>query len=276
MNVLYKYCDQLGIVKILGTLELKLPFISEVNDPLECSPSLFCPDDKTAIEARLKSAFARENNPVPTDFKKKLDELFESGEIQKRLIEGQRETHKDWNKHKICLLSVSETEKETVMWAHYSEKHMGAAIGIDFNNLFHAFGVQMNRVTYSEERPRINVLEEPEVDVPSDAYFKVMMTKSVSWEYEEENRTIFGVDAGNYSLNELQKQGLASLKDFKGKKTWFLRLNPKSIRKIIVGLYADDGLKTTIKKLIDRPELQHVQLFQVKESKTYKFDLDPI
>ena len=26
MNVLYKYCDQLGIVKILGSLELKLPY----------------------------------------------------------------------------------------------------------------------------------------------------------------------------------------------------------------------------------------------------------
>jgi hypothetical protein len=46
MNILYKYCDQLGIVKILGALELKLPYISEVNDPLECLPIFYSPDGK--------------------------------------------------------------------------------------------------------------------------------------------------------------------------------------------------------------------------------------
>jgi hypothetical protein len=42
MNVLYKYCDQKGIVKILESLELKLPYISQVNDPLECLPLFRC------------------------------------------------------------------------------------------------------------------------------------------------------------------------------------------------------------------------------------------
>lgn len=38
MSVLYKYCDQLGAVKILGSLELKMPNVIDVNDPLECRP----------------------------------------------------------------------------------------------------------------------------------------------------------------------------------------------------------------------------------------------
>ena len=59
MNILYKYCDQLGIVKILESLELKLPYISEVNDPLECLPFFYCPDDKSAIEARYLLALKR-------------------------------------------------------------------------------------------------------------------------------------------------------------------------------------------------------------------------
>ena len=41
MTVLYKYVDTIGTVKILETLELKMPFISDVNDPLECMPHFY-------------------------------------------------------------------------------------------------------------------------------------------------------------------------------------------------------------------------------------------
>jgi hypothetical protein len=83
MNVLYKYCDQLGIIKILGSLELKLPSVSQVNDPLECLPFFYCPNDKAAIEARYLSALKRRNMPPPANYKQILDVQFEKGEIQK-------------------------------------------------------------------------------------------------------------------------------------------------------------------------------------------------
>lgn len=123
--------------------------------------------------------------------------------------------------------------------------------------------------SYSEDRPKINILEEPEGNVSCEAYQKAVMTKSDSWSYEEEFRTIFPVD----DLEIMQQQELAHLKDFNGKKTWFLRLNPISIREVIFGLYTDESLKSDIRKLIERQDIQHVKLYQAEESETYTLNL---
>ncbi len=260
MNILYKYCDQLGAVKILESLELKLPSISEVNDPLECLPFLYCPDDKSAIEAQYLSALGRRNMLPSADYKQKL----EKGEIHKVLEEEQRNFIRDWNQRKGRLLSVSETAQSTVMWAHYSDKHKGAVIGIDFDNIHHV-KMKIGPVDYSEQRPKINILS----DITLDKFRRVLFTKSVDWEYEKEFRVIFLVD----DLEGLQQRDLACLKDFNSQKTWFLRLNPESIRKVVFGLYTEKGLKSAIEKLIGRPELQHVKLYQAEESETYTLNL---
>jgi hypothetical protein len=269
MNVLYKYCDREGIKKILRALELKLPFISEVNDPLECLPFLYCPEDKPAIEARYLSAIKHRNIRPSADYKQKLNEQFEKGEIQNKLVESQRELQREWNRQKGCLLSVSKTSQNTVMWAHYTERHRGAVVGIDFNNVFpdtnRERGILMDAVGYSEHRPKINILREV---VPGE-FRKILLTKSVDWSYEKECRTIFLVD----QLEQLQRQGLACLKDFNGKKTWFLRLNSKSIREIIFGLYTEESLKSVIRELIKSSGLEHVRLYQAEESEAYTLNL---
>ncbi|MBW7992693.1 MAG: DUF2971 domain-containing protein [Planctomycetes bacterium] len=273
MNILYKYCDQLGIVKILESLELKLPFISEVNDPLECLPVFYCPDDKPAMEAKCLRIFKCNNDHPPADWKQKLYEQIKTGEFQERLIESRRKLYKDWNRRKGCLLSVSETAKEPVMWAHYADKHKGAVIGIDFDNVYpnthKKLSIVMDPVKYSKQRQKVNVLEESEESVLIKSIETTVRTKSDAWHYEKEFRSIFFVD----NLEILQQQGLAHLKDFNGKNTWFLRLNPESIREIIFGLYTEEGLKLTLRKLIERAELQHVKLYQAEESETYTLNL---
>jgi hypothetical protein len=260
MNVLYKYCDQLGIVKILGPLELKLPNISEVNDPLECLPFFYCPNDKAAIEALYLSASKRRGVRPSADYKQKL----ENGEIHKILEEGSRDFQRVWNQRSY-LLSVSKTAQNTVMWAHYADKHKGAVVGIDFDKIFPKSGIKMHDVNYSEQRYKINILPEVTLEI----YRKALFIKSADWKYEREVRTLFLDD----TLKELQKQGLSCLKDFNGKKTWFLRLNPESIREIIFGLYTEESLKLSISKLIERPELHHVKLYQTQESETYTLNL---
>ncbi len=255
MNVLYKYCDQLGVVKILGSLELKLPYIAQVNDPFECLPYIYCPDDKAAIEALYLAALKCRNMLPSTDYKQKL----ENGEIHKILKDDMREKIREENRRN-CLLSVSETAKEPVMWAHYAETHKGTVIGIDFDKLF-----KMHRVNYSEDRPKMNILHE----FTLENSLKIASTKLFAWSYEKEFRTVFD-DA---SLMDWAQQGLTCLRDFNGKKTWFLRLNPESIREVVFGLYTEESLKSAIRKLIERPELQHVKLHQAEESETYILNL---
>lgn len=174
MNVLYKYCDQNGIAKILEFSELKLPYISEVNDPLECLPFFYCPDDKLAIEARYLSVLKRRNIPTPSGYKQALNGLYKKGEIQRELSNSSRKCQNNWNQ-KNCLLSVSKTARNTVMWAHYAEKHKGAVIGIDFDSIFSNSGIQMDIVDYSEQRPIINILTDFETH--PEAFLKTILTK---------------------------------------------------------------------------------------------------
>jgi hypothetical protein len=269
MNIFYKYCDQLGTVKILGSLELKLPYISEVNDPLECLPFFYCPDDKPAMEARCLHAFKHKDISIPSDWKQILYEQIKTGKFQRNLTDELRKFQEDWNQQKGCLLSVSETAKEPVMWAHYADNHKGAVIGINFDKIFPNIGIKMHHVNYDTQRPKVNVLEEPEESISIRSIETTITTKSDSWSYEKEFRTIFLVD----KLEALQQQELAHLRDFKGKKTWFLRLAPESIREVIFGLYTEEDLKSATRKLIERVELQHVKLYQAQESETYTLNL---
>jgi len=270
MNILYKYCDQLGVIKILEALKLKLPYISEVNDPLECLPFFYCPEDKSAMKAQCLRTFKHNNIRPPANWEQKINEHFEKAEIREELAKSTLKTQKNLNR-KSCLLSVSKTARNTVMWTHYADKHKGVVIGIDFDNVFpethREKGILMDPVSYSEERPKINILTD--FEIPPEAFLKTVLTKSVDWIYEKEFRTTFPVDY----LEELQRQGLACLKEFNGKKTWFLRLNPESIREIVFGLYTEESLKLAIGKLIRRSELQHIKLYQAKDSETYILNL---
>ncbi len=123
----------------------------------------------------------------------------------------------------------------------------------------------MESVQYPEDnkRPEISI-------VPSEDWHNILLTKSPDWSYEREWRTVL-IDK---QLESFRLQDLARIKYFKGKKTWFLRLNPESIRTVVFGLYTEKSLKSAVRKLIKRPELQHVKkLYQTEESDTYILNL---
>ena len=179
MNILYKYCDQLGIVKILEALELKLPYISEVNDPLECLPFFCCPEDQPAMEAQCLRTFKRNNIDPPTDWKQKLYEQIKTGEFQKNITEVLRKHLYDL-RQKSFLLSVSQEARNTVMWAHYADKHKGTIIEIDFDRFFPKYSIKMHRIGYSEKRPEINVLDDFESEEFKPKYFETLLTNQLN------------------------------------------------------------------------------------------------
>lgn len=273
MNVLYKYCDTYGIERILEDLELKIPYISAVNDPLECSPVFHCPDDN-AIESSFQ--FSLNGAIIPPA---KYKQLFKS---YKQTIQNLLKTlPKDVTKvnKKSCLLSVSKTAQNIVMWAHYAEKHKGGVIGIDFDkihpNANEQLGILMQPVDYDNKRVKINVLEWYEKGTDEETIRKFSLTKSDSWDYEEEFRAAFPKEY----MEELQQEGLSNFRKIKPEDTeesWLLKLNPASIKEVVFGLNAND-LKEMIRKLKEkRQDLQHIQLRQATLSETYDFDINNI
>lgn len=269
MNILYKYCNILGVIRILALLELKLPFISEVNDPLECSPIYLCGNDRAKAEALCLKAFKSNNIPIPINIKELLTD-----DIKQKLVDSQKQLQEDWRRSRGCLLSVSMNERNPVAWSHYTENHKGAVIGFDFNTILdERMGIGVDPVIYSEHRPKIDILESDDL---IQSYRKTLMTKSSTWAYEEEFRTIFfvkGTRSDSMDLMTLKLKGLAAFKDFNGKGAWFLRINPVSIKKVIFGLHMDEDLKLIIRKLIVGSQLNDVKLYQVAESDNYEFDL---
>ena len=263
MNILYKYCNRVGIVKILESLELKLPYISKVNDPLECKPYIDKQGGITAMEKQCWRSFKREGKEPTDNWREIIQNKYETGEDLK--LQQKIAGYIDEMKQNSCLLSVSKTAQNTVMWAHYADKHKGGVIGFDFGYFFR----NMEPVHYFMQRPKLNIWDDYLSKEFKKEYFKTLITKSIEWKYEEEFRNVLD----DTDLTSFEKDGLVCRKDFEGKETWFLRLNPESIGEIVFGLYTEDSLKLAIRKLIKRPELQHVKLYQAKESETYTLKL---
>lgn len=265
MNILYKYCDQLGAVKILDSLELKLSYVVDVNDPLECKPVFHCGGNFNHIKNRYIARCSQEGVSFSVENIAKLRGKFDNGELQKELLDA---IPREWGKiiQDACLLSVSANNRNTVMWAHYADKHKGIVIGIDFDIVYRSgSGVKMLRVNYSPDRPQVNIFE----DDLKDSSGKVLSTKFDGWGYENEFRCIFDISL----LEKMEKSGFSRLGNLDERETWFLRLNPMSIREVIFGLYTEKALKASIKEIIDCSELRHTKLYQVKESKTYEFEI---
>ena len=174
-----------------------------------------------------------------------------------------------------CLLSVSKTAQDIVMWAHYAERHKGAVIGIDFDNVYlDTLKLTLHQVDYEKDRPRIDVLEALEQGIPDETIEKYVMTKSDSWDHEKEFRAMFP----HKTLIKMKQQGLVNFRKIKPddlKENWLLKLNPASINEVIFGLHADN-LKEKISNLKERQDLQHIQLRQAEVSETYNLNLKDI
>jgi len=84
------------------------------------------------------------------------------------------------------ILSLTKTNKNLLMWAHYADDHRGAVVELEFDDEF-LYQDDPNRkfasaVKYSRERARIPINE----DILMEHFF----VKSPEWKYEEEIRVI--------------------------------------------------------------------------------------
>ncbi len=242
MPILYKYCDQLGGLKILAGLELRLPCLTDVNDPHDC---WFRFEDEW-------------NKPLPADF-----------EAPRRFAL--------WRANKQCfLISVSETSREPVMWAHYADNHKGLVIGIDFDFIFdrpQGMGLRMTAVEYTTNRPVFSFDEDFVTKESRDRFLIAINTKSSSWSYEKEQRQILSVT----DLERFKGLGLARLGLSYDKACWYLKINPGAIKEVVFGLKTEDSLKTAVESIIGKnPSLDSIALRQTKESRTFMLDIDDV
>jgi hypothetical protein len=191
--------------------------------------------------------------------KEMLPEIIERGKptfgrsIQERL--GER----------IGVLSLAESPRNLLMWAHYGSCHRGFAIEFDGSHSFFSQTLppttvgRLMKVVYSLKRPAITAYD-PSVAVEvyaSRLITDLLLTKSKDWEYEQEWRMVLPVDDQQRYPHEIDGR---------------FHLFPvprEAFRGIVIGARASDATKLAIRASIEgTPELMHVTVRHAHTSDT--------
>ena len=244
-NLLYKYLDADGGLKMLKCQNLQFTNASRLNDPFDCHPSLI--DFSNVPETRCKA--------WPPDIIK----LLESSPYKR-----------NWENAWIC--SLSKVNDALLMWSYYGN-HKGVCIGIDMekadnylSQIWHGnyIGVHKLEVQYKD------IVKKPDYshDIDNGRFFDYQLgTKAKAWEHEQEVRLLMsephpGLTPCDFPKESKKKDGSVDYKDF--------RFYPPIGRECFCSLYI--GINTPEDK---QKEILKVAQWLNPDMKIYKMRVDP-
>ncbi|WP_413795946.1 DUF2971 domain-containing protein [Aeromonas dhakensis] len=172
METYYKYSGLMN-VNFFKNPTVKLSVPAHLNDPYECQPST---NIKQGIEIVLQ-------RPCSDAYITTIEQMIQSNGI----------------------ISLSETQRNSLMWAHYGDHHKGMCIGLSPDFMVNKMKVissdeeyfsdycmsvlSPKKVNYDNHRFDINRKLNAK-NVISDAFTRHFLTKSDEWIYEKEHRCI--------------------------------------------------------------------------------------
>lgn len=207
--LLYKY---LGREDFFSNLKLRITPPNELNDPRECLPDIRLKDPRgylnDVIQRNFQSYYFRLliDQPLLTP-QKVLDACLSATSFIEKDFYGNNDT---WVKRhfesfmevtnkNVGILSLSETDRNELMWSHYANSHNGFVIGFDSENNF--FKPQKSdpkvcgkvmKVQYTDTAPIVYV-DPGKLDLPKELFF----TKTTKWSYECEWRMVKLLSSAN-------------------------------------------------------------------------------
>lgn len=221
-EILYKYLDVDGFLKMTSKGTLKFSHPTSFNDPFEGAHELFpasavSPDQfRPLIEAEYSKPIA--DIPLPS-LRSRRDFILNGRRVWWTMSEVERDkwitdvtntvvraieelhlqgitSFRETTRAFRCLC-MSESNDNELMWAHYSDQHRGVVVGLDsFKLIDHRlFVANPYKVTYSNDKPFVydfrdlfnvvvsgGTLPRPRTDM--------LLRKSSCWSYEREWRYI--------------------------------------------------------------------------------------
>ena len=205
--MLYKYFPT-ERVNVLQNLAIRFSPLASLNDPYESLPLVEF-HEKKAILAEFEEELRQhveENPDSPELHGKDVEETIkglvsELGEEFSESVHGEELLEKLTDR--FCVLSLSRSKDNLLMWSHYASEGKGYMISFyDDHDFFHersASGEILGPipVVYSKTRPVVKSNEEK-------IHEKLFSRKPLDWAYEEEERLfrvyrfdsdVFGVDS---------------------------------------------------------------------------------
>lgn len=205
-EILYKFLP----IDRLNYLEdelLRFTPPGDLNDPFECNP---VPPSKDEIINLLKylaeeqlAVFEKQN--LPEKMIKHIREEFllllksQIVAVKEEKLNNVSELYFDQEirqkNNELGVFSLSRRWESTLMWSHYTNSHKGFCVGFNRNSNLFTKKIKVNEsnfsiepVEYSEDRIRIPIERGKKIST------KFLLTKSIDWQYEEEERLIASLE----------------------------------------------------------------------------------
>ncbi len=245
--LLYKY---IGREQFFSNFKIRLTPPNALNDPRECVPEIKLRDPRgyinNVIQRNFESGYIRLliENPHLTPEQALHAYLQASTKTENDFHENNEEWirrifdsfMKVTNRH-IGVLSLSETNNNELMWAHYANSHNGYVIGFDSENPFFkptksdpkVCGELMN-VQYTDVAPIVYV-DPGKFDIPKELFF----TKTLQWSYEREWRMIKMLTAADEVIDE---------------KIHLFQVPIDSVKEVIFGMKVSEPKRKDIESLL--------------------------
>ncbi|SIQ00471.1 DUF2971 domain-containing protein [Aeromonas veronii] len=179
MNILYKYYSDSLDEGYFNDPTMKLSTTPKLNDPFEFSVAKEIKElYKNHQLKNLDSSLSRFFNSIIADCNIELI-LSSTG-----------------------VISLTETHRNKLMWAHYANEHKGLAIGyktdmfdeIDINNLHKDYFCSLQPVKINYDSKRFDYIDKLDSEcIEKDLVKKILTTKSDEWIYEKEHRYIIPI-----------------------------------------------------------------------------------
>lgn len=262
---------------MLEGLKVRYTQASALNDPFESLPAIVQKDMKWYKRQHMKRI---ENDANQYIFRNKVkrkqyirsrkqefDDFYRCYTDEKWLFEQSQEVVR-LDSAVQGYLSLSSTNRSTLMWSHYAQNHEGFVVGFDGEHEYFEYGVV--NVDYKDQRPYLDPTQSRQ-----DA--SLFYTKSTDWRYEQEYRKsmafIESVKLGNGNSmlpfpDEAPREGDECLKVVR------LYDYPKEcVSSIIVGWKSPPKLLSDIKMIIKDHQMYEVKLFRAIPHK-FKYEME--
>lgn len=263
--ILYKYLPP-DRIDVLSKLKIRFTQFGAMNDPFEVSVNIDRISEQTNIYELTKKDFKSlieegyDKYPVVHSIISKEDfinlALPLEGYLKPYVIENMNnviELLPDVLKSKLNIgmgaLSLSEKCNHQLMWSHYSENHMGFAIGFNSEHTFFNQRISINdelrhirKVIYVDRRPQINLMNPNGVEI--------FTIKHTNWEYESEWRMILPFSDASEIIHNNKYP------------IYLFDVPASSISSIILGSKMEDSHKEEIKSILKSDTIySHIELF---------------
>ena len=192
-------------MRILTHNEMFFPSPDKFNDPFDCCIPVSYQNFTRNEFIRYWTDSYKEDSPAISDHvarerAKNFYKMCRTPEARKVISENQKKIMREVRSNEVGVFSLTANLNSILSWSHYADSHRGFCIGFYTGNLKvflekSGLPLELGAVNYTKEYPFINAYKTSMVEKTK----RVLQTKSIDWEYENEYR-ILRIYGANKSL----------------------------------------------------------------------------